>query len=166
MTSVRDIILVAAVLFAVGISLVFIVKIGHQINTQLLITPSINSTASAVSVIQHADTAINSSDYIYLALFIGFFISIIIFGWLVGGTTIMAPIYFFIIILFTFVSIILQEAWKEIATHTEVITTIAQLPITNYILSHLGYFIAIMGIIGIIAMYAKPYVSDNTGVYQ
>lgn len=165
MTSVRDIIIIAIILFVVGTSLVFIVKMGHSINTQLLNVSVISTNTEAVEVINATDTAINMSDYLYLALFIAFFISIIIFGYLVGGSPIMAPIYFFILIIFTFVSTIIQLAWGEISSHAELITTVAQLPITNYILSHLGYFIAVMGIVGIIAMYAKPYISDG-GVYQ
>lgn len=166
MSSVRDIIIIAIVLFAIGISLTFIVKIGHNINTQLLNVPIINDTVEARSVIQHADIAINSSDYLYLALFIGFFISIIIFGYLVGGTTIMAPIYFIIVILFTFVSTIIQMAWVEVANHSELVSTVAQLPITNYILSHLAYFMAIFGLVGIVSMYAKPYISSDGGSYS
>jgi len=166
MTSVKDIIIVAIILFIVGLSIVFIVKAGHNINAQLLLTPTINNSAPAKSVINHVDAAINMTDYLYLALFIAFAISVIIFGWLVSGTTIMAPIYFFILILFTFISGIIQMVWIEIASTSQLTTTIAVLPITNYILSHLAFFIAILGLLGILTMYAKPYVSDNSGVYQ
>lgn len=156
MTSVRDIIIVVMILFAVGISLTFIVKIGHSINSQLLNVPIINQTTTAHNVIDSSDVAINSSDYLYLALFIGFFISIIIFGWLVGGIPIMSVIYFILVVLFTFVSVIFQLAWIDLAASGEIVSTVAQLPITNYILSHLAYFTAIMGIVGILVMYAKP----------
>lgn len=165
MTSVRDIIIVAIILFVVGTSIVFITKIGHNINNQLLEVPIFNNTESSREVITSVDAAINSTDYLYLALFIAFFISIIIFGYLVGGTQVMSVIYFFIIILFTFVSIILQLAWMDIASTPQLVTTVAQLPITNYILSHLGYFTALMGIIGLIAMYAKPYIGGD-GYYE
>jgi hypothetical protein len=166
MSSVRDIIIIAIILLIVGVSITFIVKIGHNINAQLLTVPIFNETTQAREVIESVDVAINSTDYIYLALFIGFFLSIIIFGWLVGGTTILAPIYFFIIILFTFVSAILQHAWIEISTHPEVVVTLSSLPITNYILSHLAYFIAVMGLVGLLVMYAKPYMTDSGGVYE
>lgn len=156
MTSVRDIIVLAIILFVVGLSVTFIVKIGHSINSQLLLVPTINNTTSAHNAIDSADTAVNSSDYLYLALFIAFFISIIMFGWLIGGTPIMSIIYFILVILFTFVSVILQLAWIDLANSGELVATIASLPITNFILSHLGYFVALMGLTGIFVMYAKP----------
>lgn len=156
MSSVRDIIIIAVILFATGISVMFAVDIGHQVNTNLLLVPTINNSAEATAVITSADAAINMTDYIYLAFFIAFFIAIIIFGWLVGGTPILAPIYFFLVIIFVFVSIVLQEIWKEIVLNPEIISTVTSIPITNFILSHLGIFMTIFGLAGIIMMYAKP----------
>lgn len=163
MSSVRDIIIIAVILFATGISVMFSVDIGHRVNTNLLTIPVMNSSTEAVEVIQSADAAINMTDYIYLAFFIAFFIAIIIFGWLVGGTPILAPIYFFLIIIFVFVSIVLQEIWKEIVLNPEIILTTLDIPITNFILSHLGIFMTVFGLAGIIMMYAKP--SSNGANY-
>jgi hypothetical protein len=162
MTSVRDIIIIAAILFAVGISLVIVLKVGHTINTEILKTTAFNNTPTAKAVIQSADTAMNYSDYLYLASFIAFFISIIIFGWFIDGDTIMAPIYFFLVVLFTFFSVIFQEIWKDLVLKPELVATMVNLPITNFIISHLGYFIAVFGLIGIIMMYAKPQATGGT----
>lgn len=163
MSSVRDILIIAILLFAVGISIMFSVRIGHDVNTNLLSISTINETAQAQEVISNADEAINSVDYIYLAFFIAFFISIIIFGWLVGGIPILAPIYFFSVILFVFVSIILQNVWLDISTNPEIILTTLDLPITTFILNNLGIFMTVFGLVGIIMMYAKP--SSNGGNY-
>ena len=51
MTSVRDIIVIAVVLFAVGISITFAVKIGHEVNSNLLTVNAVNSTPEAQEVI-------------------------------------------------------------------------------------------------------------------
>ena len=156
MTSVRDIIVVVIILFVVGLTTVFSVLIGHRVNEQILTVQSFNDSADAVEVINSADSAINMSDYVYLALFIAFFISIILFGWFIGGHPVMAPIYFFVVILFVFVAIVLQLAWIDIVAGSEFVSTIADLPITDFILSHLGYFTAIFGLTGILVMFAKP----------
>ena len=156
MSSVRDILLICVLLFVVGIGIVFIANISHRINSNILVVPAFNNSAEAVEVINSADAAINYVDFIYLALFISFFISLVIFGYLVGGSAIMAPIYFFIVIIFSFVSVLLQLAWIDIAASSQLVTTVASLPITNFILSHLGYFTVAMGLVGIIAMFAKP----------
>jgi len=156
MTSVRDIIIIAVLLFAVGITIVLVVNIGHRVNTNLLTVPTFNDTATAVAVIEHTDTAIDMTDYIYLALFVGFFLSIIITGWFVGGLPIAAPLYFFVVVIFTFVSIILQLAWNDIAANSSLLAASLAMPITSFILSHLGFFMAIFGLTGIILMFAKP----------
>jgi hypothetical protein len=164
MTSIRDIIIIAVILFAVGITTIFSVKIGHDVNTNLLSINAINSTPEAEAVIESADTAINMTDYIFLAFFIGFFISIIIFGWIVGGQPILAPIYFFILVIFTFVAVILQEVYKDIALNPQILGGVANMPITNFILANLGMFMAIFGLIGIVIMYAKPE-ANNGSIY-
>jgi hypothetical protein len=161
MTSVRDILVIAIVLFAVGISILFAVNIGHRVNSNLLIIPAFNNSVTATSAINHADAAINMVDYLYLACFIAFFISIIIFGWLSSSYPILAPIYFFIVIIFVFVSIILQLAWNDIALNPQALTATASIPITAFILSHLGLFMAVFGLVGILVMFGKPQ-NDTT----
>lgn len=156
MSSVRDIIIIAVLLFAVGISITFAVMIGHDVNSNLLSQPSLNNSAEAVSVIQHSDAALNMTDYMYLACFIGFFIAILITGYFVGGIPIVAPIYFFVVVIFTFVSLILQGVWGDIGGSALIIAATLNLPITNFILTHLGYLMAIFGLVGILAMFAKP----------
>lgn len=161
MTSVRDILVISIVLFAVGISIVFAVDIGHKVNSNLISIPVINNSAEATSVVTHADAAINMSDYIYLAGFIGFAIAIIIFGWLSSSHPIWAPIYFFILIIFVFIAIILQLVWNDIYTNPEVLVGAANLPITTFILSHLGMLMCAIGLIGILVMFGKPQ-NDTT----
>ena len=156
MTSVRDIIFISILLFVAGISIVLVVDSSHRINAQLLLTPTFLNDSNAVSVIEHTDAAINMTDYIYLALFVAFFIAIMISGWLVGSEPIVAPIYFFVVVIFTFIAIILQNVWGDIASSPYIVSTLSSLPITAYILSHLGYFMAAFGLLGILAMFAKP----------
>lgn len=156
MTSVRDIIIVAVLLFAIGVTLMFVVKVGHSVNSNLLTLPVMNSSGDAVTVINSADAAINSTDYIYLALFLGFFFSILITGYFVGGTPIMASIYFFVVVIFSFVGVILQLVWDDLSVREQLLSSVVNLPITHFILSNLGYFVAIFGLAGIFAMFAKP----------
>ena len=156
MANIEDILTVVVVLFVVGIATFFIVKVGHDINDNLKLVPAINDTAAAVELLDDTDRAINMNDYIYLGLFLAFFFGLIITAWFVGGTPILAPIYFFILIIFTFVGVLLQNVWTDVSTNGDLLITAAQLPITNYILGHLGYLTAIFGIVSIIIMFAKP----------
>ena len=163
MASIRDVLLISIILFASGITLFYSVSIGHSVNTQLKLIPVINSSTPAVNVINSADSSLNSTDYIYLASFIALAIGIIITGWFISGLPIIAPIYFFVLIIFTFVGVILQKVWVDLATTDTINAQLTNLPITNFILSNLGIFTAVIGIVAIIVMFAKP--SANQGVY-
>jgi len=156
MANIEDILTITIVLFVVGVAILFIVKAGHEINDNLKIVPTFNNTPEAVEVISSTDEALNMSDYIYLALFLAFFIGLIVTAYFIGGTPIVAPIYFFILITFTFVATIVQVVWNQVSTNANTITTAAQLPITNFILSNIGYLTAIMGLVAIIVMFSKP----------
>lgn len=154
MTSVRDILVVTIILFVVGITMMFTVYASHIVNDAVLNQPFINDSAQASQVLRDSDAAIDSSDYLYLAFFIGIFISIIVAGWFVGGIPIFSTIYFVLVCIFTFVAVILQIVWVQLDSQIMYIT--ADLPITNFILSNLGYFCAVFGLVGILVMYAKP----------
>ena len=156
MTSVQDVIIVTIILFAVGFIIIEVGGVTHSVNVQLLNQPVFANNSNAVSVITHADTAINMTDYIYLALFVGFFLSILITGYLVGGIPIAAPIYFFLVIIFTFIGVVLQNVWADIVGTSTMALYSLNFPITTFILNNLGYFTAIFGLAGILIMFAKP----------
>jgi len=156
MATVTDIIFIAAILFSVGLASFFIVDMSHRINFKFAEVQVVNDTPQAVTVLASVDSSINYMDYIYLSVFISFFLAIIISGYLVGGYPVMVPIYFIIVMLFTFVAVILQLVIIDLAATPQFVSMMATLPITSFIMQRLGYFIAIMGLIGIISMYAKP----------
>lgn len=156
MTSVTDIIVLSIIVFAVAIILGVTVIASHNINTQILTVPTFNDSTPAKNVINSADTAIDYTDYIYMTMFIGFFLSILITGYFISGIPIAAPIYFFVVIFFTFISIIFQYVWYDLMASSSLVSIATYLPITNFIVSHLAYFMAVFGLAGILIMFAKP----------
>lgn len=163
MSSVLDIMVVAILLFAIGVSVLLIVDLTHRVNSKLLVTPVINSSVDAVEVVGNTEAAVNSTDYIYLALFVAFFIGIMITGYLVGGHPIFAPIYFFVVIVFTFIAVILQLVWGDLSLQPEFLGAGLNMPLTLFILSNLGYITAVTGLLGILAMFAKPQSPGGVG---
>jgi len=161
MSSVRDLMFISIILLVVGIALFSVVKVSHIINANLLANPTMNSSIEAQRVLGSADRVIDATDYIYLAALIGFFLGIIVLGWFMSAHPVMSVIYFILVILFTFVSTILQYVWVEYATSDEMVLTILNLPITYFILSHLAYFVAVFGLVGILVMFAKPTISEG-----
>ena len=156
MTSIRDIMLIGITLFAIGISLFYTVDIGQKVNNKLLNMSIFNTSTTASSAIIHSQQAINSTDYMYFAGFIGFFIAVIVFGYLVGGNPLFAPIYFFVLVIIVFICVILQLAWGDISSTPEILSLLGTLPLTNFVLSNLGTLMAVMGLTGMFVMFSKP----------
>lgn len=163
MVSVRDIIIITIILLVIGIAITLVVYMSHIVTAQLKAVPIIANDSKAVEIIDSGDEAIDLSDYIYLCGFIAFFIAIIITGWFSSTHPVFSVIYFIIVILFTFIAVILQYAWNTLAASALFLSTLPHLPITFFILSHIAYFTAVMGLVGILFMFAKK---ENGGNYN
>jgi hypothetical protein len=161
MTSVRDIILVAVVLFAVAISILVTVNISHKTLSNIHANPIFNNTPQAALALDKGDASLDYTDYVYFSAFLGIFLAIIIFGYLVGGLEVFSVIYFFLLIIFVVISYILQESWKTLVNSSDFVITAAALPLTNFIVSNLALMICIMGLVGLLAMYAKPQMQNG-----
>jgi hypothetical protein len=153
--NIEDVITSVVILFAVAFAIVLVINAGHRVNTALYNVPTFNNSAEVRAVISSSDTALDKMDYVYMGLFIGLFLGLMIGAYFVGGIPILAPIYFFILILFSFIGIVLQKVWISSMEHASFVGTIANLPITNYIISHLGYFTVVIGLVSMVLMYVR-----------
>ena len=155
MSGVTDIIVISIILFSVGVALLVTVYVGHTVIADLKVQSSFNSSSQAVSVLNNSNTAINYTDYDYLGGFIGFFIMLIVTGYFVVGYPILSVIYYIVLILFGFISVILQNVWIYIISQPAFSSTSTTIPITNYIMMHLAYFMVAFGLIAMVVTYAK-----------
>jgi len=90
-------------------------------------------------------------------LLIAFVLAIIITGWLVGGNPIFAFIYFIVLVILVAVSAIFSFTWNKLTTTALFGTLVAdKFPAIDFILSNFPVFIAIIGFIGLMVMFAKP----------
>jgi len=161
MTSVRDIIIVAIILLAVGICIATIVYMSHTINTGFSSQSIIANNTKALGVINSTDQSMNYMDYIYFVGFLAFFIAIVVTSWFSASHPVFSVIYFIIVILFTFFSVILQYAWNVLAANPFYVSALLSLPLTSYIMSHIAYFMAVFGLVGLLLMFAKS--SNESG---
>lgn len=160
MAAIRDIALITIVLFILGLIIVFVVKVNHEVNGRLLEQPSINSTSEAVDIVEKQDVNTDLMDYVFLCVFIGFFFGVLVVGWIVSGHPGFSVFYFLLLIIFVFVALMFQFAWTDFTANVALVSTLARLPITNFILSNLGVMMTIMGLAGLATTYAKPYVVE------
>lgn len=158
----RDVIVISILLFAVA-ALFFTIKFASDTAIDKIVSiPAINQSEKTVEAFQGAKTNVNARlDYLFLGLFIGFFIAIIITGWFIGANPIFMFIYFIVTVLGVTFSTVMSNAWQQITTASVFGSAISAFPIANHILSYFPLYIAVMAFVGITVMYAKPYIAGE-----
>lgn len=152
----QDIIFAGIILFVLSIGGFVVFFASNTVVDTMLDMTAINSTPAAVESLQATKTASNRIDYLTLAVFIGLTLGIIITGYLVGGHSIFMAVYFIVVVIATFLSAILANVWESVTGASIFGTTITSFPISNHIITNLPLYVAVIGIIGIIVMFAKP----------
>jgi lipoprotein signal peptidase len=59
------------------------------------------------------------------------------------------------------VSAALSNVWESFSTKAIFVTDMVQFPISNNIMLNLPLYIAVIGVIALIVMFAKPYVGGD-----
>jgi hypothetical protein len=160
--AVRDVLIGAILLFGVGVAFFITNFIGNTVLDKLQAQPQLNYSTQAVDTFQGTqDKVVNRMDYLYLGLFIGLALGIIVTGFLVADYPIFAIAYVLILIIGVVMSAILSNVWQTISPASVFGTTLSHLPILNHILSYLPLYTAVLGFIGIIMMFAKPHIAGE-----
>lgn len=162
--SARDVVFIAVIIFSLGIGYLAFNLTMHNTITNMLTNPVINSSSPTVDVLNSTDNLVNKLDYVVFGVFVGLILSLLISGWFIAGNPIFMFIYFFVVVLATVLSTVLANVWESVSQSTTFATATLNFPFTNHILTYLPFYISAIGIIGIIVMFAKPYVSG--GAYE
>jgi len=154
----RDILFAGIILFVFAIIFFVINFTANTMIDRLVEIPAINESARTVEALQGTQAKVsNRLDYVFFGIFMALTISIIITAWFLGGVAIFAVIYIIIWILSIVISSVFAYTWDTTMAASVFGTTLSNFTLTNHILSHLPLYIGIMGFLGLVAMFAKPY---------
>jgi len=134
--------------------------VGHFVlNTTVdsLLASPLNSSDESVSVFNVAKDMTSRFDYGVLIVFLALTIGLIITSWLIGGNGLYMLLYFMLIVIFVGVSFILTNMWDYLVNLPSWSGTIVAFPITNNLLLNLPIYSTVIGFVGIVTMFAKPY---------
>jgi len=159
--SARDVILIVILVFAFSIGLFATHYMINESIDQILNNTEINSSSTTVDVFQSGKEVTQRFDYVVFGLFIGLVLALIVTGWFVGGNPIFMFIYFMIVTIATTISAVLANAWESFSQASVFGTNVTNFPITNHLLSYLPIYAAIIGLLGLIVMFAKPFMSQE-----
>ena len=159
----RDLVVIAMTLFGLGLAFFILHYVGTIYTETMIAEPQINQTEQVVEAYDGLNKTLSRLDYLMLGVFIGLTLAYIITGWFIGGNPIFMFIYFLVTVVTTVVATIIANVWVDMTGAAEFGTTIAAFPITNHLLSNLPYYVAVLGFIGIVVMFAKPYFMGAQG---
>lgn len=154
--SVRDVGLIAILLFGIAILFLVVHYSSNVIYDTLINNSKFNDSADAVEVFEEGKNLTNRLDYVVFVFFIALVIGLIITGFLIGGIPIFMFIYFLVVCVIVGISMILSNTWETISQKATFIVTLTAFPITNNLMTYLPIYMAIVGILGMIVMFAKP----------
>jgi len=163
MGSTNDVILIGAIIFIFGIGFFTVFFMSQTVTNQMMNIPTINESSATMEVLESQAVIRGRMDYIIFGLFIGLILALLISGWFVGGHPIFMTIYFLIIVIGVAVGAVLANTWETTTTMTIFGSTINSFPITNNILLNLPIYVAIIGFLGMVVMFAKPYLMQQGG---
>lgn len=152
----RDIVVIGVLLFIFGAGFFILNFFTHTMVDRIVSVPAVNESTATVEAFEGVGETVNRLDYVFLGLMIGLALALIITGWLVGGEPIFMAIYFIIVIVAVLLTNFLAYFWDVFSNASVFGVTLSYFPITNHILNNLPLYTAIVGIIGIVVMFAKP----------
>ena len=159
--SARDIVVIGVMVFALAIA--FFAG-HHMINTaidQMIANPVINASSDTTAALQNTKDLTNRMDYVVGGVFLALTLALIITGYLIGGNPIFMFIYFLFVTISTVLATILSNVWETVASYVGFTGTLAYFPISNHLLTYLPIYMVVIGFIGMVAMFAKPYITGG-----
>lgn len=157
----RDILFIGVILFSFAIGFF---SIHYMMNTTvdtMLGTTAINQSNATVTALETVKTTANRMDYVLFGLFIGLVLSIIVTSWFIGGHPIFMLAYFIISTIAIILTTIFANVWDDVSNMVIFGTTLTHFPLTNHIMANLPVYIAFIAFIGMVMMFAKPYLAGE-----
>jgi len=159
--SAGDILMIGVLLFAFGLGFFVVNFMMDNVVDDMLGISVINATNGTVTSLESIKTTAARLDYVVFGLFIGLILGLIVTSWLIGGNPLFMFIYFIVWIIAVVISTILANTWETVTDMVIFGTTVADFPLTNNILLLLPIYIAVIGFIGFVIMFAKPYMQGE-----
>lgn len=159
--SVQDVGYIILVVFALGLGFLFVHSMMNTTINTLILNPTVNSSNSSVQAFEGARTVTNRMDFFISGVFFALCVALLISGYVIGGYPILMFIYFIVVVILVVVSAIMSNVWDVMSNNALLITSLSKFPITDFLLQNLPYVTAVVGFMGLMAMFAKPLIGGN-----
>lgn len=149
-----DTIIVVIVLFSTVLAFLYISKAFGEINDELQLDDTLNETNKAT--IDTFNTRFpNILDGIILFTAIIAWLLAMVASFLIDSHPLFFAISIIIIVVLIFVGVNLTNAYEDISTDNEISSIVDDFPLSNYLLTHLHYYLIAIAISVGLTLYAK-----------
>jgi hypothetical protein len=141
------------------LAIAFFITYGviNTFSDRVVNTTAVNSSEAAVQAFGEVKDLTSRFDYVVFFAFIALAIGLLITGWLVGGHPLFMVVYFIVVVLGVVMSAILSNVWESVSQASVFLGDVVAFPLTNYLMMNLPVFGAVLGGLGMIVMFAKPF---------
>lgn len=149
------------IFFAVAVMFFIVSYTGSTVVDNVINKPVVNESSQTIVAFQGIDKVTARFDYVGLGVFVGLVLAVIVTGWFVGGHPIFMIAYILLVAISVAITAMLANAWESITAFAKFTATLASFPIVNHLVLNLPLYVGVVGFIGIVVMFAKPYFMDQ-----
>lgn len=154
--SASDIIVIVCVLFTLMLGIFITYFATDTMKSQLMGVSAINESQGFGTAMDGVGSLINRLDYFGVGVFVAFIIGLLVTAWFVASHPIFSIAFVIVDVVMVCVASALNYVWEQVTSMSVFGTTINHFPIMNHILSNFALYTGIIGILGLVIMYAKP----------
>lgn len=164
--TLRDVVYLAGAGFlTIFLGLLIYHFVFSQIASQLVLTPAVNQSSTAVDVLNTGQTIINSYDKLAIAGFFAIFLAFMVTSWFTRSYPILIPFYLLGGIAAGILAMFTSNIWEELTQGSSLVTSLTYFPFADHIMLHLPVYIAVFFVVGIIVIFAKPSGGGEDSAY-
>ena len=153
-----DILFIGIFLFALAIGFLAFNNAFNTAIDQMKENDQINATNATVEALTNTqEKVLGKLDYIILGAFIGLTLALLITAWMIGGNPIFVFFYFIFIVIAVVLASILSGAWEQVTELAVFTETIVEFPVAMHLINNLPFYVAIIGFIGLVLTFVKPF---------
>ena len=150
-----DYVLIGVLVFVFAIAF-FIGKFAMStVSDAITSIPTIAGHQEVVDALEDTDETMGRADYVIFGLFIGLVLAMIVGSYFMASHPILMFVYIIVVVISVIAGAFMSNAWETTTQLSVFGSTISEFPISNNLLSYLPFYNAVVGIIGIIIMFAK-----------
>lgn len=147
--TITDVIYISVIIFAIALAALIFLQMSSAVYPALLNTTLADDEDANATMTAARDFAEDRTDYMVTGIIMIMLLGILLFAYLATANTIFTVVYVVILILSGILAGIFQWSWERITANGALSSGLANMPITNFILSN---FVLIMVVVGVFAM--------------